>query len=131
MIERERIKQRAKLMRPLLVPLGLYIGFLVLTVSWAPQIASIFWRYVVVLLPMIPGIVVALGIIRLSSKLDEMERRILLESVAFSFILSWLLLLSLGLLELVGGPQLSSINIVLVMSILLVVGKFWGNWRYR
>ena len=118
-------------MRPLLVPLGLYIGFLVLTVSWAPQIASIFWRYVVVLLPMIPGIVVALGIIRLSSKLDEMERRILLESVAFSFILSWLLLLSLGLLELVGGPQLSSINIVLVMSILLVVGKFWGNWRYR
>jgi hypothetical protein len=131
MIDRDRIKQRAKLIRPLLVPLVLYIGFLAFAVSQVPQIESPLWRYVVALLPMIPGIMIALGIVRMSSKIDEMERRILLESAAFSFTLTLLLLLSLGLLGLAGGPQLSSINIMAIMCLLLVVGKFWGNWRYR
>ena len=131
MIDRKRIKKRASLIRPLLVPLVLNIGLLFLAVSWAPQNDSSPWRYVVALLPIIPGIWIALGVVQMSSKLDEMERRILLESAAFSFILTLLLLLSLGLLGLVGGPQLSSINILFVMCVLLVVGKFWGNWRYR
>ncbi len=131
MIDRKRIKKRVKLIRPLLVPLVLYIGLLFLAVSWAPQNESSPWRYVVALLPIVPGIWIALGVVQMSSKLDEMERRILLESATFSFILTLLLLLSLGLLNLVGGPQLSSINVLTIMCVLLVIGKFWGNWRYR
>lgn len=131
MIERERIKKRAKLIRPLVVPLVLYVGFLALAVSWVPKFQNEILRYLVALLPMLPGFAIALGIVRLSAKLDEMERRILLESAAFSFILSLLLMLSLGLLKLAGGPQLSSPIIVSIMCLLLVMGKFWGNWRYR
>ncbi|MBC8504407.1 MAG: hypothetical protein H8D34_06095 [Chloroflexi bacterium] len=131
MIDRERIKKRAKLIRPLLIPLTLYIGLLYFAVIWAPENETSPWRYLVVLLPMLPGIWVALGVVQVSSKLDDLEQRILLESAAFSFILTLLLLLSLGLLNLVGGPQLSSINVVLIMCVCLVVGKFWGNWRYR
>ena len=131
MFDKKRIKKRATLMRPLLVPLILYIGLLAFAVSWAPTMETSFWRYVVALLPMIPGLFLAFGIVRVTSKIDEMERRILLEAVAFSFIFTMILLLSFGLLGLVGMPQPSPIMIAGIMILLLVVGKFWSMWRYR
>jgi len=131
MIDTARIKQRAKLIRPLLLPLIIYIGLLALAVSWAPQLETSPWRYVVALSPMIPGIFIAFGIIGISSKIDEMEHRILFEAVSFSFIFTLIWLLSMGLLGLVGVPQPRSIYIVAVMCFLMVIGKFWGNWRYR
>ena len=88
-------------------------------------------RYLVALLPLIPGMFLASGIVSVSAKIDEMERRILLESVAFSFIFTLILLLSFSLLGIVGVPQPSTNMIVLLMCFLLVVGKFWGNWRYH
>ena len=39
------------------------------------------WRYEVALTPMIPGIWMAAGVVRAIQKLDELERRILLEGV--------------------------------------------------
>ena len=131
MIDRQRITQRAKLIRPLLIPLILYIGLLAVAVTWAPTMELSLWRYIIALLPMIPGLFLAFGIVKVSSQLDEMESRILLEAVAFSFIFTLILLLSFGLLSLVGVPQPRTIYIVFTMCILLVIGKFWGNWRYR
>ncbi len=131
MIDGKRIKHRAKRIRPLLLPLVLYIGLLALAVMWAPDMGTSPWRYVVVLLPMIPGLFLAYGVVRATSKIDEMERRILLEAVAFSFIFTLILLLSFGLLGLVGIPQPSPVIISAIMCFLLVVGKLWGNWRYR
>ena len=131
MFDKHRIKQRAQLMRPLLAPLVLYIGLLALAVSWAPSIETSPWRYVVALLPMIPGLFLAIGIVRVTSHLDELENRILLQAVAFSFFFTLILLLSFGLLGLVGVAQPSPINIAFVMCVLLVIGKLWGNWRHR
>ena len=131
MIDGKRIKQRAQRIRPLLVPLILYIGLLALAVWWAPNMGDSPWRYVVALLPLIPGLFLAFGVVRVTSKIDEMERRILLEAVAFSFIFTLILLLSFGLLGLVGMPQPSPIIILAIMCFLLLIGKFWGNWRYR
>ena len=131
MFDIQRIKQRAKRIRPLFVPLVLYIGLLAVAVWQAPGMEPSIWRYLVALLPMIPGLYLAFGIVRMTSKIDEMERRILLEAVALSFIVTLILLLSFGLLGLVGVPQPSSINTVFIMCMLLVVGKLWGNWRYR
>ena len=95
MIDRQRIKQRAQRIRPLLIPLILYIGLLTVAVFIAPNMEPSMWRYLVALLPMIPGLFLALGIVKVSSQLDEMENRILLEAVAFSFIVTLILLLSL------------------------------------
>jgi hypothetical protein len=131
MIDIGRIKQRAKYIRPLLLPFIIYIGLLAVAVSQVPKMEPSIWRYLVALLPMIPGLFIAVGIVRMTSKIDEMERRILLEAVVFSFILTLILLLSFGLLGLAGVPQPSSINIVFIMCMLLVAGKLWGNWRYR
>ncbi|HBY07377.1 MAG TPA: hypothetical protein DEH22_06165 [Chloroflexi bacterium] len=131
MIDKERIKQRSKRMRPVFVPLILYIGLLVVAVSWAPQLEGSPWGYVVALLPMIPGFFIAYGIVRMTAQIDEMERRILLEAAAFGFIFTMILLLSFALLGLVGVPQPSNTWVVFIMSMLLVIGKLWGNWRYR
>lgn len=131
MIDNKRIKHRAKLIRPLLVPLILYIGLLAVAVNLVPEMASSPWRYVVALLPMIPGLFLAFGIVRTFAKIDEMERRILLEAVAFSFIFTLIFLLSVGLLGLAGVPQPSPIIIAAIMCFLLIIGKFWANWRYK
>ena len=131
MIDGKRIKQRVQRIRPLLGPLILYIGLLVLAVSLAPNMKYSPWRYVVALLPLIPGVFLAFEVVRVTSRIDEMERRILLEAVAFSFIFTLILLLSFGLLGLVGVPQPSPIIIAAIMCFLLLFGKLWGNWRYR
>ena len=131
MIDGERIKQRAKRIRPLLLPLVFYIGFLALAVARAPDMESSFWRYTVALLPMIPGLFLTFGILRAVSSLDEMERRILLEATAFAFILTLILMLSFGLLKLAGVPWPSPVIISAVMCFLLLIGKLRGNRRYR
>jgi hypothetical protein len=131
MFDPQRIKERARLIRPLFIPLILYIGLLALAVSQAPTMEPTIWRYGVALLPMIPGLFLAFRIVQTTSKIDEMERRILLEAVSFSFIFTLILLLSFGMLGLVGVQQPSTIVIVFMMCMLLIVGKLWGNWRYR
>jgi len=130
-IDIDRIKKRALRIRPLLVPMFLYIVFLALSVYQAPKMEPSIWRYLVALLPLIPGLWLAFGVLRATRKIDEMERRILFEAVVFSFMFTLITLFSFGLLGLVGVPQPSSINIVFLMCMLLVIGKFWGNWRYR
>ena len=80
---------------------------------------------------MLPGVTLALGLVRISSKLDELERKIILESIAFSFILTLIILIGQGLLGLVGFPQLGDAAIAALMCFLLVIGKFWSNWRHR
>ena len=131
MIDKDRIKQRARNIRPMLIPLILYIGLLVFSVSWVPEHQDSSWRYIIAILPMLPGAFIVFGIMRAVRQLDEMERRILLEAAAFSFAFTLFWLLSQGLLGLADVPQPSSINIVFVMCMLLVAGKLIGNWRYR
>jgi hypothetical protein len=60
-----------------------------------------------------------------------MEKRILLEGAAFSFTITMLLLLTMGMLGLAGVSQLNGIYISAIMVFLWLVGKLWGNWRYK
>jgi len=131
MFDWQRIKQRAKLIRPLLVPLILYIGALAFAFNWLETNPDSPWRIPVAVLPILPGIAIALGVLWALNKLDEMERRILVEGAAFSFTITMLLLLTMGMLGLAGFPQLNGIYIMAIMSVLWLVGKFWGNWRYK
>ena len=131
MINGQRIKQRAKLIRPLLVPLVIYLGLLTISVTWAPKLENNTWGYVIALLPLIPGLFLTFGIVRVTTQIDEMERRIILEAAAFGFVFTLLMLLSFALLGLVGVPQPGNPWIVAIMCFSLVFGKLWGNWRYR
>ncbi len=57
-------------------------------------------RVVLVLVPIIPFVFLLLWIIRGIRQLDELERRIQLEALAVAFPLTFLLMMTLGLLEL-------------------------------
>ena len=126
-----RMKERAKLVRPLLVPLMFYIGFLAFSFSWLEENQGSSWRITVALLPMLPGIFIALGIGKAIQQLDEMERIILQKGMAISFAATLLLLITMGLLKTAGIEQLGSTFIVLFMIIVWLLAKLWGHWRYQ
>jgi Kef-type K+ transport system membrane component KefB len=131
MFDWQRIKQRAQYIRPLLLPLILYIGVLAFAFTWLESNPDSPWRIPVAVLPILPAIAIALGMLQALSKLDEMERRILVESAAFSFTITMLFLLTMGMLGLAGIPQLNGIYITAIMVSLWLLGKFLGNWRAR
>ena len=58
------------------------------------------WRVAVALFPVLPFAILLLLVIRGIRQMDELERRIQLEALAVAFPLTFLLLMTLGLLEL-------------------------------
>ena len=127
----ETLKYRLGLVRPILLPLALYLALLAFATSWLESNSESPWRYLMVVLPMVPGVFIALGALRVFRGLDELEQKIRLESMALSFIITLILMISLGLLDMVGVPQLNGAWVSVVMAGLWLVAKLWLNWRYR
>jgi hypothetical protein len=119
----ERAKARAKLVRPLFVPLILYIAALVFSMNWLETYPDFPWRYAVALTPMIPGLWIAAGVVRAIQRVDEMERLILLEGIAVSFMGTLILVMSLGFLQIAGFPPQSGVYIGLFMVVLWLIAK--------
>ena len=126
----ERARARAKLIRPLLIPLVLYIGTIVFSMIWLESNPGSSWRYAVALTPMLPGIWIAIGVVRAIQKLDEMERLVLLEGIAVSFMGTLILVLSLGFLQIAGFPPVSGVYIGFFMVVLWLVAKLAIHRRY-
>ncbi len=127
----ERFKARSKLLRPLFPPLVIYVGLLFFSFNWLGANPLSPWRFIVALLPMVPGVFIALGVVRAIMQLDELERKILLEGMAVSFACTLILVLSMGLLGQAGIPQLNGIYIGAVMALLWLVGKLWMTRKYE
>jgi len=127
----KRTKERLQLMRPLLVPLVLYIGLLAVSSTQLDPAQTMTIRVILALLPMIPAIFLAFGFVKAVSKLDELERKIILEAAAFTLMVTFLGLIALGLLGMAGIPAPDPIYIGVGMALLLVIGKLYGNWRHK
>lgn len=127
----ERFKERLPLIRPLFVPLILYIGLLAFGMNWLNDNPESVWRYPVALLPMVPGLFLVLGMVRALGRLDELARKILLESMVFAFTLTLILTMGLGLLGIAGLTPPNTIYIALFMSLAWLAGKLWITRRYQ
>jgi uncharacterized membrane protein (DUF485 family) len=127
----ERAKARAKLIRPLLLPLVLYIGFLAFAMNWLDAHPESGWRYPVALTPIVPGIWIVIGVARAIQRLDEMERLVLLEGIAVSFMGTLILVLSLGFLQIAGFPTINSVYIGFFMTVLWLLAKLAIHRRYE
>ncbi len=127
----ERFKERFPLIRPLLIPLVLYIGLLTLSMTWLERVPDSGRRYAIALIPMLPAVWIAVGIIRAMRKLDELARGILYEGLAIAALLTFFVCAGLGLLEIAGLPKLNSIYIALVMVLAWLVGKLLISRRYE
>jgi len=126
-----RLKYRLGLIRPLLLPLILYIGALTLVAEGLDLLGKSPWRYALVLLPLVPGIFIAAGVIKAWRKLEELELKIIQDSMGIAFLLTLLLSLCLGLLETAGLPQVNSMYLGLFMACTWLIGKLILNGKYR
>lgn len=88
------------------------------------------WRYAVVALPVIPALLGLMAFIRFLGRMDELQRRIQLEAIAFSFGVTGILTFAYGFLQLAGLPALSWIWIFPAMVALWGIGVGFASRRY-
>ena len=89
------------------------------------------WRFVVVVIPMIPIIFTIRAIVNFLTNTDEMEREIQLKSLAISLAGTAFVTFTYGFLEGVGLPKISMFFVWPVIAFLWVVARFWLNRQYQ
>lgn len=127
----KRLQERLQLIRPLFIPLILYIGLLSLSYTQAEKASSPVLAIAIALLPLAPAIFLAIGMVKAINQLDELERKIILEASALSFMIAFLGMIALGLLNQVGIATPNPIYLSLLMALLLFAGKLYGNWKHK
>ena len=89
------------------------------------------WRYVLALLPVIPAAFAMWAAIRFFRNLDELQRRIQFEGLAFSFLAVCLLTLTWGFLQNAGLPHADVIWVAPLLIMLWGLGSALASRRYR
>ncbi|MCE1254984.1 MAG: hypothetical protein LWX83_15735, partial [Anaerolineae bacterium] len=87
------------------------------------------WIYLFSLLPVLP---ICLGLViflRFFNELDELQKRIQLHALAFSFGITGTLSFTYGLLQNVGLPQISLISILPLMIVFWGIGYMFAERR--
>jgi hypothetical protein len=92
--------------------------------------AGRFWRPVIALLPMIPAASVCWVVIRQLHRVDEMQRRLQFEALAFAFAGTALITFGYGFLENAGLPRLSMFAVWPLMAVLWIIGLVVNRRRY-
>lgn len=89
------------------------------------------WKYVLAALPVLPAMWFASLFARHIGEMDELQRRIQLESLAFAFSAGIILTLGYGFLQLAGLPIPNWVWVWPLMGICWLIGKFVAQRRYR
>ena|SRR5579884_168243 len=92
---------------------------------------SAWWRIPLALFPIVPAIFAMFSYMRFIGRMDELQRHIQLEGLAFSFASTGILTVSYGFLENIGFPHLGWLYIFPLMMVLWVIGAALASWRYR
>src|SRR5215469_6537320 len=87
-------------------------------------------RYLIAVLPVIPSAFALWAALRFFRSLDELQRRIQFEGLAFSFLATCLLTLTWGFLQNAGLPHADVIWVPTVLIILWGVGLGIASRRY-
>ena len=87
-------------------------------------------RAIIAVLPVVPTLLGLVAILRGIRRMDELERRVHFEAVAFAFAATALLTFTYGLLENVSFPQISLVWILPLMDALWGLGQVLARRRY-
>ena len=92
---------------------------------------STLWRVPLALAPMVPGFFCLLAVVRHVGRIDEFQRKLFAESIAFAFGGTALLTFSYGFLQNVGFPSVSWFAVWPLMAVLWGIGSLVACRRYR
>ena len=109
----------------------LYVVMLLVSVWGVKNMAELPVRIVAALLPMIPISLALLVFLRFFATLDELQQRIQLYAMAFSFGTTGMLTFTYGLLQNAGLPQVSFIAVFPTMIALWGLGSVFASWKYQ
>jgi hypothetical protein len=115
----------------ILIVVATYLALGYGSVHWLQRHPPAPGRYLIAVLPVVPMLVIPVFVVQVLRNLDELQRRIQLESLGFSFAATALISLTYGFLENAGLPHLSWILVWPLMSAFWIVGLFAARWRYR
>lgn len=88
-------------------------------------------RYLFAALPVIPSAFAVWAAIRFFRGLDELQRRIQFEAMAFSFLGTSLISLNWGILQRAGLPHADVVWVTLLLFALYCIGIRIACWRYQ
>ena len=88
-------------------------------------------KYLIAILPVLPALWIPAVVLRFFREMDELQRRIQLEGLAFGFTAAAVLTLSYGFLQNAGLPQISWIWVWPVMAVCWSLGLVIAHRRYR
>lgn len=111
--------------------MGAYVALLLLSVYLLQNNPDAPWRGVVAALPAIPACLGLLAFVRYLGRMDELQRRIQLEAIAFATGATAIITFTWGLLENAGFPHLSVIWVLPLLAILWGIGTGVAARRYR
>jgi hypothetical protein len=89
------------------------------------------WRALIALSPILPAAATAWVVLRELRRMDELQRRIQLEALGFSFAGTAILTFSYGFLEGLGYPRLSMFTVWPLLAVLWIVGLVLARRRYQ
>jgi len=89
------------------------------------------WRYPIAVLPVLPALLIPAAALKFFREMDEMQRRIQLEGLAFGFVAAAVLTLTCGFLGNAGLPQPNWIWVWPVMGVCWSLGLVLARRRYK
>ena len=108
-----------------------YTVTLLLAITFIKAFPATPWKYAVMLVPVIPACWGVVATLRAVRAMDELQRRVHLEGVSFSFVITVVIMLGWGLMERAGLPPIPNIWVASGMIGLWGVGNHLAAKRYR
>lgn len=108
-----------------------YLMVLIGSVSVVKSNPEAPWKYVVVVLPVIPAALVIWLTVRALGRLDEVQKRTQMQALGFSMVATGLATFGYGFLEGVGLPHLNATFVLPLMAALWGVGYLIITVRYH
>jgi hypothetical protein len=111
--------------------LALYSIVLVISLSWLKAGVEGPLKFAIAVMPVMPALGVSLAVVRLLESMDELQRRIQLESLAFGFAAAAVATFTYGFLQNAGLPEVNWVWVWPVMAVSWIVGVLLARRRYR
>jgi hypothetical protein len=89
------------------------------------------YRYLLILLPMVPMLYTISISVRVVAEFDEMQRRIVTEAMAFAGLATALTCFGYLFIRDMGAPEFKSWWAFALTDVYYLLGLIWSKWRYR